>query len=226
MRIHTFVIAALVVSGFVLAGPRTAQADSIDYIDLTGPEFAAADSAADFAVTMYGIDLYIEPSSNDSPLLYWDNVDGLGVRSAYKTDEIEADEILALHFMSGPVDLDYVSLTDLFHEDGYYEQGSYQLNGVGAWTPFVQNNPLTLPSPTTNGEFNLEVDTEGVSSIAFKAPGMMYVNNQWQGHEYSVTGIGIYTVPEPGTLGLLGLGLAVNAAAIRRRRLRSALKRR
>ena len=48
---------------------------------------------------------------------------------------------------------------------------------------------------------------------------MMYVNNQWQGHEYSVTGIGIYTVPEPGTLGLLGLGLAVNAAAIRRRRL-------
>ena len=65
-----------------------------------------------------------------------DNVDGLGVRSAYETDEIEADEILALHFMSGPVDLDYVSLTDLFHEDGYYEQGSYQLNGVGAWTPF------------------------------------------------------------------------------------------
>ncbi len=122
MRIHTFVISALVVSGFVLAGPRTAQAD---YIDLTDPEFAAADFAANFAVTMYGIDLYIEPSSNDSPLLYWDDVDGLGVRSAYETDEIEADEILALHFMSGPVYLDSVSLTDLFYEDGYYEQGSY-----------------------------------------------------------------------------------------------------
>ncbi len=89
----------------------------------------------------------------------------------------------------------------------------------------MQNNPLTLPSPTTNGEYYLDVETDGVSSIAFKAPGKMYVDNQWQGHEYSVAGIEIYTVPEPGTLGLLGLGLAVNAAAIRRRRLRSALRR-
>ena len=220
MRIQISVL-ALVAVGFVFAAPRIAQADYIDFTDI---EFSA-DYQPSFNVTTWAGDLNFMPSG-DNASLYWDDVDGYGVRSAYEDDEIEAGETLTLSFMSGPVYLDSVSLTDLFYEGGgYMETGSYQLNNDGQWIYFSQDHPQ-YPSPLSNGEYHLAVGADGVTSITFQAPGYMYVNGQHQGHEYSVAGVTVHVpVPEPGTLALVGLGLAFNAVAIRRRRSRSAATR-
>lgn len=215
-------ILALVVAGFIFAGPRAARAD---YIDFTDTEFSAGDYQTSFDVTTWAGDLRFTPSGDNAASLYWDEFDGFGVRSAYEHDEIEADETLRLSFLSGPVYLDSVSLTDLFYEGGYFESGSYQLNGAGDWIPFAQDDLSTLPK-ISNGEYHVPVYSPGVTSITFKAPGYQYLDGRHQDHEYSVAGVDLYVpVPEPSTLALVGLGLVANAVAVRRRRSRFAATR-
>ena len=203
----------LVLFSLVVAGPLAVDARA-DVIDFTDPAiFGGADGLASFGVTVGGLGLQFDPLPTPDARLYWDSTDGFGVRHAYEADEIEADEILNLIFTSGSVYLDAVFITDLFYEGSprYEETGSYQLNGSGPWVQFAQTDHNILPSPITNGEFELVLNASNVTSIAFRAPGI--VNGQ--GHEFSVAGIEVY-VPEPSTLALLGSGLVVGAMVRRR----------
>ena len=206
MRMHESVLLVAFL-GVVLGGPRTAEAD---YIDFTGGAFATADGQPSFAGTYYGIGLYFDPAPSGATL-YWDQKDGFGVRYGYEYDEIEAKETLTILMTTGPVFLESVSLTDLFYEGAprFFERGSYQLND-GAWIDFAQDDVAQAPSPGSNGEFTLLVSAPDVGSITFRAPGRL---NNGQNHEYSVGGLSAYKieVPEPGTSTLLGLGLGLVA---------------
>ncbi len=204
-------------SSLILAGPLAAEAlaTPIDFRQL--PFSSAADGLPFFEITAGGIDLRFDPLPTPDATLYWDSTDGFGVRHAYEADEIEADEILNITFTSGSVYLDAVFLTDLFYEgqpEPFEETGFYRLsvNGIEQdWIEFDQTDHGILPSPITNGEFTLVLNASNVTSIAFRAPGI--VNGQ--GHEFSVAGIEVY-VPEPSTLVLLGSGLVVGALVRRR----------
>lgn len=207
----------LVLFSLVVAGPLAVDARA-DVIDFTDPAiFGGADGLASFGVTVGGLGLQFDPLPTPDATLYWDSTDGFGVRHAYEADEIEADEILNITFTSGSVYLDAVFLTDLFYEgqpEPFEETGFYRLsvNGIEQdWIEFAQTDHGILPSPITNGEFTLVLNASNVTSIAFRAPGI--VNGQ--GHEFSVAGIEVY-VPEPSTLVLLGSGLVVGAVVRRR----------
>jgi len=143
--------------------------------------------------------------------LWWDSTDGLGVQYSYERDEIESLERLRVGF-SNPVYLSSILVTDLFNE-GYLEQGSYQLNGSGNWVTFSAN-PAQIPG-STNGELTLTLGSNPlVSSILFRAPGQVFN----QTHEFSVARIETVHTPIPAAVWLLGSGLAGLVALRSRRR--------
>lgn len=151
--------------------------------------------------------------------LYWDSEDGFGVRASYETDEVESYERLVLSFDDGPVQLNTLYLTDLFYENGYRETGSYSLDG-GGWIYFEANQPSS-----SNGDKTLNVGGSPlVSAITFRAPGETNCTSSYKGttcenHEYSLAGVNVdvASVPEPGTLILMGTGI-MGLALWRRRR--------
>jgi hypothetical protein len=209
------VFSCALIAALATAAPRAAEAS---FIDFRTPAFSTADNDPSFSTIVDGIGLQFDPIPQ-SARLYWDSTDGFGVRYSYEEDEIEGTERLKITFTTGPVYLLAVSLTDLFREGSpaYWETGEYSING-GAWISFVQNDPTQLPSPVSNGEFELLVNATGVSTIKFRAPGKIMVNGKEQNHEYSVAGVTLATpVPEPGTLVLLLAGTVGVFSGHRRR---------
>ena len=140
--------------------------------------------------------------TQNSNKLYWDKDDGFGVKGGgYEGDEIEDPEALKIHF-STPTYVSYFDLTDLFFEGGYEEEGSWSLDNTN-WTYFFQTDHSVLPSPVSNGEYTLWINSN-VSDIWFTAPGKKNCN---ENHEFSVAAVDINPVPEPATMLLLGSGL-------------------
>jgi hypothetical protein len=145
--------------------------------------------------------------------LYWDSIDGMGVRYSYETDEIEGRERLSVTF-SAPMYLSSVLLTDLFYENGYRETGSYQLNGTGSWISFQAD--LSQTPGSSNGELMLQLDPSStITSIAFRAPGYLPTLNQR--HEFSVAAMEASAVPIPAAVWLLGSGV-IGLVALKRRK--------
>lgn len=179
-------------------------------VDFRTAQFAAADQQTSFSTSAGGVGLTITPLPSPDARLYWDSTDGLGVRYAYETDEIEGAETLLVEFSSA-VWLQDVQLTDLFNESGYLEVGYYELNDSGALVGFSAD---PSQGSATNGVRSLSIGSF-VTSIAFTAPGRI----GGQSHEYSVSGLrfeGTQPVPEPASAVLFGAGLAVVACAFRR----------
>jgi hypothetical protein len=141
--------------------------------------------------------------------LWWDATDGLGIRNtsgSYEDDEIEGSELFKLSF-STPVLLSQIFFTDLFsHEGGHAETGWYDLNGSGSPVTFLAD-PSQVPG-STNGERTLSFPPSEVQFITFSAPGKLTFDGWEQHHEFSVAGVDITPTPEPGTILLLGSGLA------------------
>jgi len=179
----------------------TAWADTVDFRDpnLFGP--ANQRSSFDVGV-LDGYELTLLPAP-EGARLWWDAVDGFGVRFSYEDDEIEGVEELTVQF-SAAVYLDAIHVSDLYLEGGRREIGFYQLDG-GAKQSF-----LALPG-APNGELSIDVGAT-VRTIGFSAPG--------HGHEFSVKALDVAPNPEPGTLGLCGAVLVGAWVAHRRRRRR------
>ncbi|MHC4161709.1 MAG: PEP-CTERM sorting domain-containing protein [Planctomycetota bacterium] len=179
-----------------------AWADTVDFRDpnLFGP--ASNQTSFDVGV-LDGYELTLLPAP-EGARLWWDAVDGFGVRYSYEDDEIEGVEKLTVHF-SAPVYLDTIHVSDLFLEGGRREIGFYQLDG-GTKRSFA-----AVPG-APNGERSIDVGA-AVRTIDFSAPG--------RGHEFSVKALDVAPSPEPGTLGLCGAVLVGAWVARRRRRARS-----
>lgn len=219
MRIHYLL--PLSIAACLWAGPAFAISFS-PQVDFRDPSiWGGADHATSFSATQNGVDitLYAQPTPAG---LYWDSTDGVGIRHNYEKDEIEEDERLKVLF-GGETQLSAIYVSDLFFEDGYLEQGYYQiLNGSWlAWEMF----DATLPGTQQNGEhviaFNPAVVVTG---LKFKAPGKM----NGQNHEFSLLGLDVTAVltrsfpptpvPEPSASLLFSAGGLFVVAALRRRR--------
>jgi hypothetical protein len=141
--------------------------------------------------------------------LWQDSIDGIGIQQiSYEPDEIEGEERLEVSFSSSTL-LNTIYIADLFIEGGYTETGFYSLDGGTNWTLF---EAITAGN---NGELTIDVGGELVTTILFKAPGIV---NDTQREEFAVQGLEV-NVPEPGTIALLGMGLVglIGAGARRRR---------
>jgi len=194
------------------------------FIDFRGDEPFATDKPVGesfYSATVNSLTISFTPLSDDvtaTPTLWWDVIDGFGVQQGgvggYEIDEIEGPDTLKIDF-SKTVYVSYFDLTDLFYEgrdnNWYYESGRYSLDG-GAWYDFIQNGQSKMPSPASNGQFALCIDSN-VSSIRFRAPGE--VNGE--DHEFSVAAVDVNPVPEPATMLLLGVGL-IGLAGLGRRK--------
>jgi hypothetical protein len=188
-------------------------APQIDFRD-SNP-WSGANNQASFNGSQAGVSLSLDPNPNPATL-WWDNKDGLGVRRSYENDEIESDEILKVSF-DMPVELTAIYISDLFHERGYFEEGSYSINGA-TWVDF---DASSLPGSNDNGErmISFANPVGDVSYVEFTAPGRINGEN----HEFALMGFDVIVhvpdpipVPEPGTGLLLGLGLVLFGAGARR----------
>jgi hypothetical protein len=205
MRIASWaVILVLLVAG-------TATASTYDFRDEA--TFGGALNQPSFSAGIDGNTITLTAMPTGASL-WWDSVDGLGVKFLLESDEIQGIERLKIGFAI-PVSLSSVLITDLFNEDGYLERGYYQLNGSGSWIEFTA---LASQISGTNGELTVPIDSSIlVSSIAFKAPGLVLF--PLQEHEFSVAAIVTdppTVVPIPGAVWLLGSAL-LGLVAIRRR---------
>lgn len=150
---------------------------------------------------------------------YWD---GLGVYTPKKSgeyDEVDKDETLTLSFANA-VSLSSIKLTDFFpkdhgneHNDGSLTTGEF--GHISFWLAAAQVGPnldiYGMNSVGDNGEQVISFANKTVDKIVFWTGGG--VND-----EFSVKSI---TVPEPGLLGLLGLGL-LSLGLSRRRQAKNA----
>jgi hypothetical protein len=191
----------------LLAG--TSSASTYDFRDAS--TFGGALNQSSFSTGIDGNTITLTAMPTGASL-WWDGVDGLGVKFLFENDEVQGIERLKIDFAS-PVRLSSVLITDLFNENGYLERGSYQLNGSGNWIEFTA---LASQTSGTNGELTVPVDAGVlVNSITFKAPGLSLF--PLQHHEFSVAAIETTAVPIPAALWLLGSGL-IGLAALRRKR--------
>jgi len=161
----------------------------------------------------------IEVDANGN-LLYRDNTDGYGIQGG-EWDEIDRSELLTVWFADGFFDdaanwLTGVLLTDLFPTpDGgpNGEAGWVKLfDSLGALIETFFINAIDF---VANGEYYLDFGGEYAPAyIEFTA----FVGEEggYTGSEYSVAGF-TTSVPEPGTLGLLGASLLLLGLSRKRR---------
>lgn len=160
--------------------------------------------------TLFGtVTVTFQNASTGGDQLWWDNEDGFGIYNpGYEIDEIEFPEMMRISFSSA-VYVDYFDLTDLFYEGSpgyeYEEIGWYTFDGdfISSKFVFSQTDHSILPSPASNGEYRLDIN-QLISEIWFSSPGNEICR---QNHEFSVAGVEVSPVPEPGTMLLLGSGL-------------------
>jgi hypothetical protein len=150
----------------------------------------------------------------DNNLLYWDRIDGLGVRGG-EDDEIDLVEELRVDFAGGKY-LTGVWITDLFKADDGGADGEWGQVDLTLFDNSTVSFDFTgeFPLGIENGElFKSFGDNLNVLSAVFSIP-----QGQSNGDEFSVAGFAAAPVPEPATLLLFGTGL-IGLAGLGRKRL-------
>ncbi len=198
--------AALLITASSMASPSWAA-----LIDFRTAAFAPNAGDSEFITEIDGV-TWTFTANPQGATLYWDDVDGYGVRHDYEMDEIEGLEELRISF-SEAVFVNEIHLTDLFNEHGYLEIGWYELNDANVQVSFSAEANQT-PSPATNGVKVLQVG-QLVTSISFGAPGFIDLQN----HEFSVSGLDVaQPIPEPASAALFLAGSGVVGLALWRKK--------
>jgi hypothetical protein len=227
---HTVKIWSVMVA-LMLAASAAAEPVKIEF-NVAGygpPSGAAAMYSRTDSTT--GVGLSFTASSAAAASIWWDPLDGFGVigsgPNSYSNDEIEGDDRLTLRF-DRPVHLLGWGVTDFFNEQEpngancptvacYREWGAAQLEySDGSRSLFQVFEAPEDNNRSTNGAFEVGHNAIDVVAIVFAAPGELFGMSPAGFRmlmEYAVASVTIdhqppTTVPEPGTLGLMALGLA------------------
>jgi len=199
--LSTLAVTGLVFGSLAMATPIPADID-IDFR-------AAAWSGAQFQGPSYSADGITATAVGGWQRLWQSNDDGLGIWGG-ENDEINGSEVLQLAMDADFYDthglLTGVWLTDLFSDPDAYGQGE------SGWV-VLHNAALEVIGEfffqaqewVANGEFYVDfggaLEAYSLEFFAADADG-----NYLRGNEFSVAGF-VTSVPEPGTLALLGIGL-------------------
>jgi hypothetical protein len=187
-----------IVAGLLIAG----SASAIPALGDIAIDFRTSDWAAGHGQNAYTFDgTTVTAAQPAGALLYRDNKDGFGIQGG-EFDEIDGDERLSVSF-DGSRLITGVWITDLFGSpDG---QGSY-MGEIGFVDLYFGNatsaNQTKIffgtDSDQNNGEQYVKFDNPfAISWVQFEAINV-------RGHEFSVAG---FSVPEPASIALFGLGL-------------------
>jgi hypothetical protein len=206
------VLALTILGLFLVAG--NAMATSVDFTDQATWE-TVIDGNQSFTGTVDGVDFTATANSYEDVTFTWNQGDGIGIDGDYEYDEIEGGEWITITFAES-IQLDQVFLTDFFTEsrgghDPYQEEGWYNITYDGNET---REEFSAYNTSTPNGDYIIELGGAWVDSISLAGAGEW----GWEDHEFSLAGFS--TVPEPGTVLLLGAGL-VGLIGLGRKRIKN-----
>ncbi|MCF8034787.1 MAG: PEP-CTERM sorting domain-containing protein [Desulfarculaceae bacterium] len=195
-------------------------------IDLLDSAWAPASGLNSYTVynVLPGLDVTIS-ASGGAGRLWWDSASGFGVKGS-TNDEIDKYESILVSF-SQPVTLNTFEVYNLFNKAGYWgyepEKGKADLSPG----PTVDFQADFWQVPGTAGFRLVSVGLGGVNEVSFYPDSSSYYGGH-HGHKkkynFSLGGLDVTvpgggsTVPEPGTLLLVGSALVGGLGVLRRRR--------
>jgi hypothetical protein len=201
----------------VLAGCFLFMASaSATVINFGSSTFTGADGQSTFNTNVFGIGVNLSANTGK---LDWTAGDGIGIKTFLdpNPDEVQGAERLTIGLsFAQPLMLNSITLSNLYYENGFREEGSYRLNG-GAWIQFLADPGQT---PGTQGLLSVGVN-QLVTSVEFKAPGWDPTwSDPLRSSEFTLQNMDVGpAVPEPATFGLLGTALlGLGLAGYRRRK--------